>query len=290
MKIVNLRTRTIDGWWGQTQNIDLPLDAYERLIFSVSLGSLVGGTSPAYVTNASLYAIRTMQLETEGNVLSTEPQVQVELQKYESGTAPTVGNTYSQFAIWFTKNFKDENYGPDFTKKTSLRLTLNMRPLSEITTGEPTGTSGSTLIIYGVVPDQRTNTFWGFDVASIGPTTANSTLKEAIKWNASDRSFEKILLFTTTDSGHMTASDSVIKTYTVRRGTHENIYAALDWNDSKAMDKTDYGLESLSTGVTIVDFPVGIIPAPGNELILDIVNTGSASGYVVALARFYKSL
>jgi len=283
-----LETRSADTWWGTRQVIDLQRDIYERLIIQVNLGSLTGGTTPAYITNASLYAINDITVETEGHVLTAIPQALHELQKLETGTVPQVSNTTANIEFWFTRSAKDFDYGVDFRKKNHLSVAFNFRTLGSITTGNPTGTSGSVVKIIGVVAPIGIATMYGFMTNRTNQLSANTEYPKAIEFKDSDKMFEKILLYTTTDATQMTASSSVISWYTVRRGNFDMIYDHLPFDVSQAMDKKTYGVENVSTGVTVVD-DLGVVPASGSELYFDVM-TSSASGYITTLSKYAKPL
>jgi len=282
------KTNNFDAKWGQvTDPHDLPRDrVIEQIVLYIKGGTFVGGTSPAWVTDAYLKMIKTVRVRKGQDVIAAfKPYSQFRLQEYESGTKPQkVGDGEGEIRLWFTLNVKEEGYGLDAREADSLTIEFEFNTLAAVTTGSPTGTTGSAvdiILVWGMTP---ANFYVAEDVIQITLGTASNEFKDVYKHPA--ETLLKEAMHACTDSDGFTVSDSVVSAYKLKHGAEEVIYD-LKWSGSKSIDKTDYQLEALETGFTIVDLREPRVSSSQNELRIDIT-TSTSTGYVFLLKRLIR--
>ncbi len=140
----------LDSSYGTTVTISLDkVDMVYEYVISVALGTLSGGTSPAWNVSASNPIIQHVKIEYDNDTFVDLDSPL--LQEYLKVTA-----NFSPNGLIFRIPVADLNY---ITKKyfegtgqptynyTQLKMYLTIAPLSSITSGSPTGSSGTTLYL-----------------------------------------------------------------------------------------------------------------------------------------------
>lgn len=284
-RFVNLADFTADDKLGKTYPIEIPnAYVYERFKVHVNCGTLTGGSSGDFVTDAFLKLIRELRLNLDNLSIPCKPVFQFLLQKYECGTPPRkVSDAEGAFEFWLTASSRERGYGFNASRVKSASLAFDFETIGNLNTGNRTGISGSRIQVVGVIAgSELPNSIWVQDFPRKTPV-ANAANNELFKL-PHGQAYAKIVLVASTDTNGYTRSDGVVNSVTLRNGLNR-IYDNTAWNVIQDGDKIDYSLEAVEVGVAILDLENLVMPDP--ELILD-VQGGATSGHVFAFYRAVK--
>ena len=145
---------SLDTDYGQTVTIDLkPSGLVHEYSFAVNLGTLTGGSSPAWNVSASNPLITHVSIYGDNvPIFDADYQLFMEEVKLMRGYAPTGVNGMVLLGVrdLTKKGAIFESTGLYAAKYRQLQMKLTIAPLSQVTTGNPTGSNGTTLYLQEV--------------------------------------------------------------------------------------------------------------------------------------------
>ncbi|MEM0143021.1 MAG: hypothetical protein QXL94_03605 [Candidatus Parvarchaeum sp.] len=142
---------SLDGQYGQVVSIKLnTVNLVKEYLFSIVEGSLVGGTSPAWTVSGTNPLITHITIKGDNQTIydADYSTVAEELKLFN-------GFSSSGLSLWIKMGLQDllnqgklfeQTVFPSF-KYNQVYLYLTVAPLANVTSGSPTGTSGTTLYL-----------------------------------------------------------------------------------------------------------------------------------------------
>ncbi len=247
MAVITRRLKTLDfSVDGPQARVALPRQHfYMRLRFKVTLGTLSGGSSPAFTATAANDLIQRMELVIGGQLtvrnLSFNDLRKLNLLTYKD-TTPSAGYAYM-----------DLGFLPSFLF-TSLDLIVTFAQLSTITTGSPTGTSGTTVAIYA-----REQVNVGQKPANV-PLVIHKTLQADLSLKTGDQDIDirdgQVLQALLVIPDAATTPDSLINSVSIVQDGIKFLRAAEPWGDLREENKADFELDDVQTKWAVVNFDV----------------------------------
>ena len=287
----------LDNTYGQVISITLDkVDAIVDYILNLSMGSLVGGTSPAFTISESNPVVTHISIKANNETIRDFDTPM--LYEYMSKTRGTASDGYA-YHIPMTDiqyslkkrilNSLFPSYG--FTQ---IKLYLTIAPLSQITSGSPTGTSGAVgfLTEYSL-PRQSINfkilDFRQLQVESAMSLTGENDLTQFI---STDGYYKSLLYFANTGQTYASASDSLISKIELILNLRTVLKSAY-WLNMKSQDRSLFG-SAMDTGyameIFMEDNDFSQLLALNNPIIQKSVNlkaTTTGSGYLYMLKNIY---
>lgn len=239
----------------------LPTDHFLRALkIRVVKGTLSGGTSPAWVAGAEDKLVKSISLYAEGGKLfkkmNWEEMQQLCIANHEKQSAG--------FGKLFFVDPKIPEAEPLPTWRfTSLTLEVEWESLTNaaITTGDPTGQTGTKLVLTGIENDfdGEKITLWPVLIEVVRTKYDFGANEGAQVINHERSNNVKAYLYAIDDAG--TLSDSIIDKISVisRKSTGTNIhYDAIELVEIKEENKNAFLGNALATGYFMVEFPDGL--------------------------------
>ena len=294
---------TLDGKWGSTFSQDLFIvDGVVDYLLNVNLTSamLTGGTSPALsgitgqnpvITHLKIQANSEVIRDIDGALLN----------EYMKETRSTASDGYE-----FDLPMTDIQYSlkkrilntlfPSFAY-TSVKMYITLAPLSAITTGSPTNTSGATLTLNEEVILRHNVNFKLFDfrMIQISQSMAITGDNDLTNFLATDGYYKSLMYFTTSSSSapYSNASDSIVNYVQLILNGKEILKDAY-WTSLKSHDRSLFG-QAFDTGYAMEIFMedndfTQLLPLNNPVLQKSVnlkVNTANGTGTLYALKNFY---
>ncbi|MEM0061509.1 MAG: hypothetical protein QW726_06235 [Fervidicoccaceae archaeon] len=142
---VNYPTQTIDSFWGTTQQFKLyTINGIKAYVISINPGTLSGGSSPAWTISGTNPAITHITVKANNNpILDADTITLFERNANLMHISPDGLNYLIPLALPYYKGgYLPNTEFPSF-EYTDVELVLTFAPLSQITSGSPTGSSGT---------------------------------------------------------------------------------------------------------------------------------------------------
>ena len=246
----------MDSLYGTTFSVDLKrTQGVLHYLLNFVLGTLTGGTSPAWTVSASNPLITHIKIEAENEtILSLDSQI-IEL------INNLVGLTSNGLTFQVDMTDKDIKTNEIFIETllksynfTSLKMYITVAPLSAVTSGSPTGSTGTQLLMQEQDIERSLVTFPTYLVKKLQnslslPLTGENIITNAL---AQTGAYKSVLLFASTGNSYATASDSLISSVKL---TINNQFVKLDeyWALIKAKNQSLYH-HPMPTGYAFLDF------------------------------------
>lgn len=206
---------SIDNSYGQTILVDLyNVNGVVEYLLNFTPGALVGGTSPAYtyskfnpiITKIEVIANNETVRSFDGQMLA-EYMLKARNANMD-GANFIVPMTDIQYA---TKKRIMNTLFPSFAF-TQIKLKLTIAPLANITSGSPTGTSGSLIAIQEEFIDRSKINFKIFDfrMLQVSAPLSISGQNDLNSLLPTDSYYKSLLYFANTGNNYTTGSDSMI--------------------------------------------------------------------------------
>jgi len=142
---------SLDQSYGQTISIDLyRVDLVHDYVFSIVLGTLSGGTSPAWTVSATNPLITHVSIYGDNEpIFDADYQLFMEEAKIVRNYAPSGTNGMVLLGVrdLMKKGVIFEITALPSFKFNQLKMKLAVAPLANVTSGSPTGSSGTTLYL-----------------------------------------------------------------------------------------------------------------------------------------------
>ncbi len=266
----------VDQYWGSTLDIDLKnTDLVMDYDVVLVPGTLEGGTSPAYTDTYLNPLVASVKLEADNDtfISADVPQLN-ELNRLLRGISSPPGNA-----------FKIHMTAPDFSKKHYIKETgfpsyafvnnvlhVTLPPLSQVTSGSPTGTSGSTLYLveHDIARASVDFELFKFKMLKIGSTLGISGDNDLTNYLATDAFYQALLHFAYTSQTapiYTSGSNSLVNYMDLI--INNNVYLFEDFYSTLQSDnQAEFGL-SPDAGFALQIFM-------GDENPEDLLNLSSA--------------
>ncbi|MFP3209295.1 MAG: hypothetical protein RXR82_06320 [Nitrososphaeria archaeon] len=287
----------LDNSYGQTITVDLyRVDLVHSYIFNVVLGSLSGGSSPAWNVSATNPLITHVSIYGDNEpIFDADYQMFMEEAKLVRNFAPTGTNGMVLLGVrdYMKKGSIFEVTALPSFKFTQLQMRLTIAPLSQVTTGSPTGSSGTTLYLQeevnplSVLPkgmpilDTRK-----LQISTALPLTGVNDLTEFL---SKDGAYAAVLFAAMTGSSvnYANLTDSLISELKLEINNQTTIFDDY-WNILKAQDQamlqtapdTGYALKAFAPEGVLSDF-LDLTPSDLKRVDLKVTTTGT--GVLAAL-------
>lgn len=288
-----LVTQTLDSQYG-VSGLRIPLKQYiggplRKLQLTVTLGTLSGGSSPAFVTAAADKIFTNIQLQSDiygtlKNGSYSEFKTKYQIRNFNN--ALPAGTHVLEFESPVDGSFATSgNYRSDFLHlypsdlSQQIDLVLNVQTLANLTTGSPTSTSGTQVNITSFeerAPAIRAAEagFQPLYEVAFPPTSLGSSAQ--IPVNLPQGYLYRNVLTEAYDG--TTLSDSLITGYEVMKDNDTDIVNT-KWKDQQQLNIMQMNTSSaLGTGLAFTDFqPMFDATTPGGSLLTMNHTYGTAS-------------
>ncbi len=206
---------TLDNSWGETVTINLyQTDLVISYLLAVTLGSLSGGTSPAWNVSSTNPVIAHVTVKYDQDTIydADVPLIQ-EYNKITRGNTPN-GLSFvidiADFNLKTKKYFMQTGFPTWRTAQAQMIITLPS--LGSITTGTPTSSSGTTLYMTERVV-RRGAVTWPLLLVKHSQVTQPVPLvgaNDLVNFLARVGAYKDLLLFSSTAQGYSSGSDSLL--------------------------------------------------------------------------------
>ena len=288
---------SLDSNYGQVVRVSLDkVDAVVDYLANVVLGTLTGGTSPAWTVTGSNPLITHISLKANNQTIRDfDTQMLYEYMKIARGQAVNglalqIPMTDIQYA---TKHRILNSLFPSYSY-TQIYLELTIAPLANITSGSPTGSTGTTLYLTEQSLARSAINFKIFDfrmlqIESALALTGNNSLTQFL---ATDGYYKSLMYFANTGGSYATASDTLVNTIELILNLRSTIKQAY-WSSLKIGNQALFG-QPVDTGYAFEVFMENAdftqLLALDNPIIQKSVNAKvntTATGQLYALKNIY---
>lgn len=288
---------SLDGSYGQVVKVDLDkVDGIVDYLFNITLGTLNGGTSPAWTVSGSNPLITHISIKANNQTIRDfDTQEIYEYMKMTRNQAVN-GLTY-QIPMtdiqYSTKHRILNSLFPSFAY-TQIKLYLTIAPLASITSGTPTGSTGTTMYLQeqSLLRNSINFKLLDFRMLQIESQLALTGDNSLTSFLATDGYYKSIMYFANTGQTYATASDSLVNYIELILNLRSTIKQAY-WTGLKASNQALFG-QAFDTGyameVFMADADFTQLLALDNPVVQKSVNAKvntSASGYLYALKNIY---
>lgn len=205
----------LDGQYGQTVSIDAyVVNGVVDYLISVTEGSLTGGTSPAWTVSGSNPIITHITVKANNSTIRDYDSQMIN--NYMSVVRNSAFNGLS-FSIPMTDiqyTSKKRIYNTLFPSYaySQVKILLTIAPLSQITSGSPSGSTGTTLYLNEVSLKREQVTFKLFAFKQLQVNTALNLTGDNDLTNllAVDGYYKSLMFMSSTAQNYTDASDSII--------------------------------------------------------------------------------
>jgi len=227
----------IDDDWGSTIDIDLKnTDLVQDYDLVVVPGTLSGGTSPAYSYSYLNPVVQSVKVQGDNNTyLSADVPQLNEMLKLVRGVSTPSGTSVKihMNALDFStrKYLKAFSYPSYAFVNNTMQITLP--PLSQITTGSPTGTSGSQLYLTEHVVSRQSVDFklFPFKMLKISSSLGLTGDNDLTNYLSTDAYYQALLHFVSTSQGSYTSgSNSTINYMDLILNNEINLFSDYYYN------------------------------------------------------------
>jgi len=244
---------------GEPVSGDLPKDHFiHALILRVNLGTLSGGTSPEWLATAAEKIVKNIIVNAEATKYFKQGQWTefkqiciTNLEKQADGTVK----------IYFVDPKINEAMPLPSWIFTSLVLELDFEALLTLTTGDPTGQTGTSVKITVVEShfDGEDMKYWPVLIEAVRTKKTFGANEGYQVYEHERANMIESALYHTDDDG--TESDTIFDKLRVigrTKKAHYPIYNEVELTDIREANKTAFQGESLATGFFMIEWPKGL--------------------------------
>ncbi len=290
--------QAIDEYWGSTFDIDLfKVDEAISYMITVTLGSLTGGTSPAWNVSGNNPVIAHVRVVYDNDVVyDSDVQLVQEYNKITKGYSPNG----LQFVIDIADiNLKTKKYfiqtGYPTWSVAQAKMYITLPALTSVTTGTPTGSSGTELYMTERVVRRSLVTWPLLEVKHL-QTESSMPLSGAnhlVNYLARVGAYKAVLFFASTAQNYSSGSDSLINYMELKLNkkvtVFDEYFASLkleNLSEFNVSPDAGFALKTFMKDDNIPDMLYLGNTQQITEVDLD-VNTSQAGGYLYALQIQY---
>lgn len=287
----------LDNSYGQVVRVTLDkVDAVVDYLASITLGTLNGGTSPTWTVSGANPLITHISVKANNQTIRDfDAQILYEYMKMARGQAVNgVSYEIPMTDIQYASKHRILNSLFPSYSYTQIYLELTINTLENLTSGAPTGTTGTTLYLTEQSLARSSINFKIFDfrMLQIGenlPLVGNNSLTQFL---ATDGYYKSLMYFASTAGTYATASDSLVNTIELILNLRSTIKQAY-WQSLKLGNQALFG-QAPDTGYAVEVFMENAdftqLLALDNPIVQKSVNAKvntTATGQLFALKNIY---